>query len=111
LKGQHITNYLFLEPKLYYYETSDGTQVFKARGVPKGLITYEIMQQLWNGNSIEFSCERLYKSLTKVSVSSKIINETSTRQYDRKIPVLNERGQLVAYKPLHISLFNQKLKT
>ena len=112
LKGDKIIEYLFLEPKLYYYKTSQGIEIFKARGVPKGSINRELIFELWEGKTIEFKFTRLYKSLTNSSISEKDIKYRLKVQYDRKIPLLNESGKLIAYIPKHLpfkkSIFSNK---
>jgi hypothetical protein len=104
LKGEVITEYLFLEPKLYYYKTPKKC-IIKARGVKKGCITVELIQKLHQGETVNFEFTRLYKSFEKLTISEKTIKYSLTMNFDRKLPVYDPKGILIAYKPKHVSIF------
>jgi hypothetical protein len=106
LKGGVITEYLFLEPKLYYYKTQDNKVVIKARGVKEGVMTVEDMIKLHRGETVNFEFTRLHKSFSDISISEKTVNYSLTRTFDRKTPVYYSKGVLIAYKPLHIPFKN-----
>lgn len=106
LKGHVITNYLFLEPKLYYYKTDSNEEVIKARGVHKGELTTSDMIALWEGKTINMEFTRLYKSIRTISISEKHIKYSLSRTYNRKVPVFNAQNQLISYRPKHLSFID-----
>jgi len=112
LKGEIIKQCLFLEPKLYYYKT-DTLEVIKARGVKRGYMTIEMIHQLHLGETIHFKFNRLHKSFANITIKEKTVNYSLTRNFDRKEPIYNSKGLLIAYRPKHISfvkaIFNFKL--
>jgi hypothetical protein len=101
LKGEIITEYLFLEPKLYYYKTSKEC-IIKARGVEEGYITVELIRKLHQGETVNFNFTRLYKFFETLTISEKTINYSSRMSFDRKVPVYDSKGNLIAYNPKHI---------
>jgi hypothetical protein len=101
LEGEVITEFLFLEPKLYYYKTPT-KEVIKARGVKEGYMTRELMYKLYQGETVNFVFPRLYKSFEKLNIHEKTINYSLKMQFDRKIRVYNTNGKLIAYQPKHM---------
>jgi len=106
LKGDIIIRCLFLEPKLYYYETSKGKVNIKARGVKKGSITTHMIHQLHRGETIHFKFTRLHKSFLDFTIKEKSINYSLKSHFDRKIPIYNSKGLLISYQPKHIPWYS-----
>lgn len=102
LEGEVITDYLFLQPKLYYYKTPNKC-IIKARGVKEGSITVELIHKVHRGETVNFEFTRLYKSFITQTVSEKTINYSVKLNFNRKIPIYDDEGMLIAYKPKHIT--------
>jgi hypothetical protein len=106
LKGSVITRYIFLEPKLYFYETASGKLEIKARGVPKGVMSVEDIMKLYRGETVTYKFTRLYKSFEDITIREKTVDYSLTRNFNRKTPVYNSKGVLIGYNPKHSPLYN-----
>lgn len=103
LKGEVISEYLFLEPKLYYYKTPNKL-VIKARGVKERYITEDLIHKLHRGETVNFEFTQLHKSFEHLMISEKTIQYSLKMNFNRKTPIYNSEGLLVAYKPKHLPL-------
>jgi hypothetical protein len=104
-KGQIISEGIFISPKLYGLRLDNGKEIIKARGVPEGILNFDTLIKIQQGEEITFKRKLLFKSLNSLSILDKEIAGSVKLQIPSgKEAILDNKGKITGYKDIHQGL-------
>lgn len=103
--GQLISEGIFISPKLYGLRLDNGKEIIKARGVPEGVLNFDALMRIHQGEEITFKRSLLFKSLNSLSIFDKeIAGKVRLQVPSGKEAILDSKGMIVGYKDIHRGL-------
>jgi len=101
-KGVLITEGIFISPKLYGLRLATGEEIIKSRGVSEGVLNFDKLMAIHNGEVIGYERDQLFKSLDTLGIfERKITGTVELNIAPGKTAIYDKEGKITGYKDIH----------